>query len=201
MGAHCDDVEIGCGATLAKLVERYPALDVRVCVYSGNDKREAETRRALAQILNGHGSASIEVMRFRNGHFPYCASEIKAHMESYKAFDPDIVFTHYRHDLHQDHRTIADLTGNTFRDHLILQYEILKYDGDIGNPNVFIPMGEDELESKISILMSSFESQLDKQWFTPDVFRSLARIRGVHGATASGYAEAFYNEKLALTFD
>ncbi|MEO1576195.1 MAG: PIG-L family deacetylase, partial [Pseudomonadota bacterium] len=141
----------------------------------------------------------LEVKQFRNGHFPWHATEIKAHIETYKAFDPQLVFTHYRHDHHQDHRTVSELTANTFRNHLVLEYEILKYDGDLDNPNVFVPLTREQLNAKVDTLMRCFESQLDKQWFTPDVFAGIARIRGVHGACDTGFAEAFYNHKMTLT--
>ena len=198
-GAHCDDIEIGLGATLRKLSRTVQGIDLRICVFSGDAQREAETREALSRMLGDSSSRSlIDVERFRNGHFPYCATEIKAHMETYKTFQPDVIFTHYRRDHHQDHKTISDLTANTFRNHLVLEYEILKYDGDLGNPNVFIAVSQDELDAKVEALMSSFKSQLDKQWFTADVFTSVARMRGVQCASPSGFAEAFYCNKMTL---
>ena len=198
LGAHCDDVEIGCGATLRKLAKSYPAASIKICVLTGDKTREAETRAALSRILEGDSNYEIDVQRFRNGHFPYCAADIKAHIESYKDFQPDLIFTHYRFDHHQDHRTVSELTANTFRDNLVFEYEILKYDSDLGNPNVFVPVTKTDLESKVSILMDSFGSQLNKQWFKPEVFESIARIRGVQCASPSGYAEAFYGNKISL---
>ena len=200
LGAHCDDVEIGCGATLLRLARLLPDAEIRICVFTGNDEREAETREALQRLLGERVRDSIDVQRFRNGHFPYCASEIKEHLESYKSFRPDLIFTHYRHDHHQDHRTVSELTANTFRDNLVLEYEILKYDPDLGNPNVFVPTSREDLDLKISILMESFASQLDKQWFTKSTFEALARIRGVHSASPTGFAEAFYGGKVTVDF-
>ena len=199
LGAHCDDVEIGMGATLAQLAVRHPQLEISVCLLTGDDRRSAESQAALGEILAGHPAHTVNVQCFRNGHFPWQATEIKAHIESYKAFDPQLVFTHYRHDHHQDHRTVSELTTNTFRDHLVLEYEILKYDPDLGNPNVFVPITREQLDAKIDILMRSFPSQADKQWFTPDVFSSLARIRGVHSASPTGFAEAFYAHKMSVS--
>lgn len=197
LGAHCDDVEIGMGATLAELARRRPDVRIQVCVLTGNKERSKETMVATAEMLGAHPNHDVDVFGFRNGHFPWQAVEIKAHIEKYKSFDPQLVFTHYRHDHHQDHRTVSELTANTFRNHLVLEYEILKYDGDLGNPNVFVPITEEQLDKKIDTLMRCFKSQLDKQWFTPDVFRSMARIRGVHGATP--FAEAFYCNKVSLS--
>ena len=198
LGAHCDDVEIGCGSTLLQLARIFPEAAIKVCTFSGDDEREAETRTALARFLGDRAQGNIDVQRFRNGHFPYCATEIKDHLESYKQFQPDLIFTHYRLDHHQDHRTVSELTANTFRDNLVLEYEILKYDSDLGNPNVFVPTNEADLDLKISILMESFTSQLKKQWFTRDVFESMARIRGVHSASPTGLDEAFYGNKLTV---
>lgn len=198
LGAHCDDVEIGMGATLAMLAAARPDIDIRICVLTSDDTRKGESQAALTEFLQGHGAWEVDFQAFRNGHFPWQGTQIKSHIESYKAFDPQIVFTHYRGDHHQDHRTVSELTANTFRDHLVLEYEILKYDPDLGNPNVFVPITQEQLERKIDILMRSFASQHDKQWFTPDVFRSMARIRGVHGASRTGHAEAFYSSKMTL---
>ena len=170
-----------------------------MCVLTGDATRERETRRAIGEMFGEHDNSDVDVLDFRNGHFPWHAPDIKAHIESYKAFDPQLVFTHYRHDHHQDHRTVSELTANTFRNHLVLEYEILKYDGDLGNPSVFLPLTREQLEQKIDTLMRCFESQLDKQWFTRDVFAAMARLRGVHAASATGFAEAFYNHKLTLT--
>ena len=198
LGAHCDDIEIGMGATLAKLAHSQPDTEFRLVVLTGNETREAETREAVDLLMPPNCRYELSVDRFRNGHFPYVATDIKARIEAEKSFRPDLIFTHYRRDHHQDHRTVAELTANTFRDHLVLEYEVLKYDGDLGNPNVFATITSEQLDAKVDVLMTSFRSQLDKQWFTPDVFRSMARIRGVHAASSSGFAEAFYAHKMSL---
>lgn len=198
LGAHCDDIEIGCGASIRRMALRYPHAEFKICVLTGDDTRENETRTALARVLEVSENYSVDVQRFKNGHFPYCAANVKAHIETYKAFQPDVIFTHFRHDHHQDHRTVSELTANTFRNHLVLEYEILKYDSDLANPNVFIPLTAQDVKDKIEILMESFKSQLDKQWFTPDVFESMARIRGVQCASPTGYAEAFFGNKLQI---
>ncbi len=199
LGAHCDDVEIGMGATLSALAEARPDVQIEICVLTGNEVRSKETHAALGDMLGDHAHTNVDVFAFRNGHFPWQATEIKAHIEKYKAFDPQLVFTHYRHDHHQDHRTVSELTANTFRDHLVLEYEILKYDPDLGNPNVFVSLSREQLTRKIDILMRRFESQLDKHWFSRDVFDALASIRCFHMASPSVFAESFYANKLALS--
>ena len=189
------------GATLSALALANPDTEFELLVLTGNPTREAETRAAISALLPPDCRYRLSVERFRNGHFPFVASDVKARIEQCKTFDPQLVFTHFRHDHHQDHRTISELTANTFRNHLVLEYEILKYDGDLGNPNTFIEISEEQLDRKIDVLMRSFDSQRNKQWFTEDVFRSMARIRGVHAASSTGFAEAFYSHKLTLRVD
>jgi len=151
----------------------------------------AESFLADAQHKN------IVVQSFRDGFFPYVGGAIKEFFEDLKrTVAPDVIFTHYRHDLHQDHRLVSELTWNTYRDHLILEYEIVKYDGDIGTPNVFVHLDEATCLKKIKLLMDCFQSQRDKDWFTPDTFMSLMRIRGIESRAPEKYAEAFYCRKV-----
>ncbi len=200
LGAHSDDIELGCGGSLLELLALKPELEVDWVVFSSNDVREAETRAAALQLLGEKNAARVEVLRFRNSFFPQQATEIKEYFESIKnRFDPDVVFTHFRDDLHQDHRTIGELTWNTFRNHLILEYEIPKYDGGLGSPGVFMPISKQTLDRKISILMDTFASQRSKGWFTEETFRALPRLRGIECNAAEGFAEAFYCRKLSLT--
>lgn len=198
LGAHCDDIEIGCGGTLLRLAIECPQIEVHWVVLSSNEVREREARRAAAAFGASFENMHVHVERFRNGYFPYVAADIKDYFETLKTIHPDVVFTHYRQDLHQDHRTVSELTWNTFRSHWILEYEIPKYDGDMGSPNVFMPMSRANLERKCKILNESFESQAGKQWFSDELFGAIARLRGIECDAEQGLAEAFYCRKLSF---
>ena len=196
LGAHCDDIEIGCGGTILRLLEEHPQVSLWWVVLSANDLREREARASAEAFLKGAASPKVVVKRFRNGFFPSVIAEIKEFFEELKGeVSPDLIFSHYQQDLHQDHRTVAELTWNTFRDHMILEYEIPKYDGGLGSPNFFVPLGDAQREAKVGTLMTQFESQKQKQWFTPETFNGLARLRGIECNAPSGYAEAFYCRK------
>ncbi len=199
VGAHCDDVEIGCGGTLLRLAEQNPSLVVRWVVLSSSAVREAEARRSAERFLAGVRDRTIVVKDFRNGFFPFVGAQIKEYFEQLKQeIDPDLILTHTRHDLHQDHRLVSDLTWNTFRNHLILEYEIPKYDGDMGAPNFFVSLGSELCRRKIATIMECFVSQRDKHWFTEDTFNALMRLRGIEANSPSGYAEAFYCRKAVV---
>ena len=196
LGAHCDDIEIGCGGTILQLLERYPEARIWWIVFSGNDEREREARASAGDFLGAAQDPQIVVKRFRNGFFPSVSAEIKDYFEELKGqVAPDLIFSHFREDLHQDHRTLAELTWNTFRNHMILEYEIPKYDGGLGSPSVFVPLDDAHRAAKNQTLMSRFASQRDKPWFTPETFDGLARLRGIECNAPSGYAEAFYCRK------
>lgn len=198
LGAHCDDIEIGAGGTILKLVRDYPGLHFHWVVLSSDARRAAEARASAALFLHGV-SSTVVIKEFRNSFFPYVGAEIKEYFEQIKRdVKPDLVLTHYRHDLHQDHRLVSDLTWNSFRDHLILEYEIPKYDGDLGNPNCYVELDEAICRRKVGIIMKSFVSQNDKQWFTEDTFMALLRLRGIEANSAGRYAEAFHGRKLVL---
>ncbi len=197
VGAHSDDIEIGCGGTILRLLTEYGDTEVHWVVLGSSGERDQEAARSaetfLAQALKKH----IIVKNFKASFFPYRGEEIKDFFEELKGdVSPDVVFTHHRNDLHQDHRVVSELTWNTYRDHLILEYEIPKYDGDMGAPNVFVHLDEAICEQKIGLLMANFRTQKDKDWFTPDVFRSLLRLRGVESRAPGRYAEGFYSRKL-----
>lgn len=199
LGAHCDDIEIGCGGTILRIVAENPAVHVHWVVMSSDERRAAEARVGAALFLADAASSNVSVEQFRGRYFPYVAAEIKEYFDELSgAVDPDIVFTHSRDDLHQDHRILAELTYNTFRNHLVLEYEIPKYDGDIGRPNVYVPLDVEECAKKIEVTVASFPSQHEKHWFSDETFRSLLRLRGIESKAASGYAEAFYCRKLVL---
>src|SRR5215468_7656399 len=199
LGAHCDDLEIGCGGTVLKLATgRNPPAFTWV-VFSSDATREAEALQSARVMLPKSSSSRIIIKKFRDGFLPYEGSVVKETFEELKeTVSPDLILTHYRGDLHQDHRLISELTWNTFRDHLILEYEIPKYDGDLGVPNVFVPLSERVYRDKVSNLMTYFESQRDKAWFKEDTFLSILRLRGIECNSASGYAEGFYSRKIVL---
>jgi LmbE family N-acetylglucosaminyl deacetylase len=199
LGAHSDDIEIGCGGTILSLLQASPSLTVTWVVFGAQATRVEEARHSAKSFLAAAAKREIVIHGFRDGFFPYTGAQIKETFEALKArMSPDLIFTHYRHDLHQDHRLIAELTWNTFRDHLVLEYEIPKYDGDLGVPNLFVPLDEALCRRKIDTLMTSFASQRDKRWFSEDLFRSLLRLRGMECNSPSTYAEAFYGRKLVV---
>lgn len=198
IGAHSDDIEIGCGGTVLQLARRYPHACMHWVVVGARGDRAVEARRA-ARALRGTGrGGQVFILDFRDGYFPSQSETIKDFFESLKRqVNPDIIFTHQRDDLHQDHRVVSELTWNTFRDHAILEYEIPKYDGGLGAPNLFVPLPEAVLARKCRVLESVFSSQRKRKWFTGDTFRGLARLRGIESNAPSGYAEAFYARKLS----
>jgi LmbE family N-acetylglucosaminyl deacetylase len=199
LGAHSDDIEIGAGAFLLSMMARGVRLDVHWCVLSGLGTREQEARNSASDFLSGAANQNVEVMSFRDTTFPEQTEAIKAHLESLKSrVTPDLIVTHRRDDAHQDHRTICGLTWTTFRDHLILEYEVPKWDGDLGQPNLYVPVAARELERKIELLERHFASQRSKDWFDPEVFRGLARLRGMECRAPEGYAEAFFARKVAM---
>lgn len=200
LGAHSDDIEIGAGATLLSLSERGVHLEVHWCVLSGGGVRDVEAKASAADFAAKAASAQIEVMSFQDGFFPEQGEAIKQWFESLKErVEPDLILTHRRDDAHQDHRRVSRLTWNTFRDHHILEYEVPKWDGDIGQPNVYVPVSAAALERKIDLLISHFGSQRSKQWFDDETFRGLARLRGMECRAPERYAEAFFGRKLVLT--
>jgi LmbE family N-acetylglucosaminyl deacetylase len=199
LGAHCDDIEIGCGGAVLRLVQDYPLVHVYWIVFSSDSQRAAEARRSADAFLQHAAGKEVLIKEFRNGYFPTVGAAIKDCFEEIKAsIRPDVIFTHCRNDLHQDHRLVSELTWNTFRNHLILEYEIPKYDGDMGAPNLYVPLPEVLWRRKVVTLMECFPSQREKQWFTPETFAALMRLRGIESNAHSGYAEAFYVRKLVL---
>ncbi len=198
LGAHCDDIEIGCGGTLIELHRRHPQLRFEYVVFSGGESiREPETRVAAAALLGPDAVLRIEVQRFRISYFPYVAEQIKDAFEALRTrVTPDLILTHYLADRHQDHRLLSELTWNTFRNHLILEYEIPKYDGDLGQPGVYCPLSAPTVDRKVSVLLDSFPSQRGHQWFDEELFRGHLRLRGVECNSPSRFAEAFHARKL-----
>jgi len=199
IGAHPDDIEIGCTGTLLKLIEQDAVTEVRWVVLSGEGERASEARRSAETLLDTVPRSEVVVRDFPDGFFPYEGQRIKDFFEQLKAdFSPDVVFTHQRADLHQDHRLSCELTWNTFRDHLILEYEVPKYDGDMNAPNAFVPLEDHLHRRKIDHLMSHFGTQKSKRWFQEELFSSLLRLRGMECNSPSAYAEAFFCRKAVL---
>jgi len=199
LGAHSDDIEIGCGGTVLRLISEIPDLTVRWVVFSATKARGAEAKSSAGAFLQDVVDKRVEVVGFRDGYFPFQGAEIKDYFEALKAdFDPALILTHQSADAHQDHRLIAQLTYNTFRNHLIFEYEIPKYDGDIGNPTVFVPLTRDQMRQKIETISRHFPSQAGRDWFNDETFLAMARIRGVGCHAPEGLAEAFYTKKIVL---
>jgi LmbE family N-acetylglucosaminyl deacetylase len=199
LGSHSDDIEIGCGGTILRLAEQYPGCVFHWIVFSTHGVRQAEAQQA-ALLFAGSGRLRGPLLKsFPDGFMPFVGAEVKAVFEELKqAVSPDVIFTHNRKDAHQDHRLVAELTWNTFRDHLILEYEVPKYDGDLGQPSLFVPLQEEVSQKKVRYLMDAFQSQHGKRWFQEETFFSLMRLRGMECNSPSGYAEAFYCRKLVL---
>lgn len=199
IGAHSDDIEIGCAGTLLRLTDELTIDRVTWVVLSGNDERAAEAEASCRRLLDGRCKAEIILQQFRDGYFPYTAVPIKEFVQSLKIrTNPDLILTHYREDRHQDHRLTSELTYNAFRDHLILEYEVFKKDGDLGRPNTYVALDEETAHRKVELLMEGFASQRDRSWFSEDAFLGLMRLRGIEAGAPSGYAEAFYGRKLLL---
>lgn len=199
LGAHVDDIEIGCGGALLRILAENPEVTVHYVVLSADEERALEARKSVDLLLRDAGNIDVLIGHFRESYFPYLGPDVKAYVHRLASeFDPDLVFTHWRGDAHQDHRTVAELTWNAFRQHLIMEYEIPKWDGDMGKPNVFVPLDRAVCEHKIEHLMNAFPSQAAKDWFDTEVFRGLLRLRGMEARSPSGYAEAFHCTKLVL---
>lgn len=198
LGSHSDDIEIGCGGTVLKLIEKYPKCEFSWVVFSAEGQRKQEALKSAGLFLEGASKRKVAVLNFKTSFFPYEGARIKEAFERLKKFQPDLVLTHYRHDLHQDHRVVCDLTWNTFRDHLILEYEIPKYDGDLGVPNFFVKLDEGTCDRKVRHILDCFKTQRNKHWFSEDTFRALLRLRGMESCSKEKFAEAFYSRKVVL---
>jgi LmbE family N-acetylglucosaminyl deacetylase len=197
LGAHADDIEIGAGGTMLRLLQEHPGAKVHWVVFSARGPRQIEAQQSASLFLEQAGARKVSTLDFRDGFFPYQGEAIKEAFEVLKAeVDPDLILTHASGDAHQDHRLINELTWNTFRCHSILEFEIPKYDGDLGRPNVFVPLTSETCQRKIDHLVAAFPSQAGKHWFTDETFRSILRLRGIE--CGSHYAEAFFGRKLLL---
>lgn len=199
LGAHSDDIEIGCGGTVLRLLQEFPEIDVTWVVFSALGERGQEAKKSADEYLKDVQHKRVLIHEFKDGYFPYRGEQLKDIFERLKRdLEPDLIFTHYRHDLHQDHRTLCDLTWNTWRDHFVLEYEIPKYDGDLGSPNFFVHLDRELCDWKTDLLVRFFQTQANKHWFTPETFQSILRLRGVESKSPGGYAEAFYSRKVSF---
>ena len=199
IGAHSDDIEIGAGATILGWIARGVRVDAHWAVLSASGQRADEAHASARDFLAGAARSTIDLAAFKDGFFPWQGAEIKAWFEALKPrVSPDVVLCHWRDDGHQDHREVSGLVWNTFRDHLILEYEIPKWDGDLGRPNLYVPATKAMMTRKVDLLMRHFGSQRSKDWFAPETFTGLARLRGNEARSPEGYAEAFHVRKLVL---
>jgi LmbE family N-acetylglucosaminyl deacetylase len=199
LGAHSDDIEIGCGGSVLRLAAAHPGLEVHWVVFSATPLRKAEALASASAFLARAGAAHVTVHAFRDGYFPFVGDAIKDEFEALRRqVAPELIFTHCGHDLHQDHRLLSQLTYNTFRDHLILEYEVPKWDGDLRTPNIYLPLENAVAQRKIDLLLQHFSSQAGRDWFTADTFAALMRIRGLEARAPEGKAEGFYCRKLIL---
>jgi len=198
LGAHCDDIEIGCGGTVLALAARQPDVEVHWVVLSSTAERGREADACARKFLAGVRNAQIVIERFRDGYFPTDGERIKDFFEGLKRrVSPDLIFTHQRDDWHQDHRLVCELSWNTWRNHLILEYEVPKYDPDTGAPNAFVHLDAPTAERKADLILDGFPTQSGRHWFTRDTFLGLMRLRGIQSCAAP-YAEAFYGRKMVL---
>jgi LmbE family N-acetylglucosaminyl deacetylase len=201
LGAHSDDIEIGCGGTILELVQARPDVELTWVVFSAPDVRAVEAKDSARRFIGERATTAVELHSFRDGFFPVLFGDVKEAFEGIaRRFRPDVVFTHRREDRHQDHRVVSDLTWNTFRRATILEYEIPKWDGDLSAPNFFVPLSTGTAKRKIQLLMEAFASQRSKDWFDEETFRGLARLRGVECRADSGYAEGFFARKLSMAW-
>jgi LmbE family N-acetylglucosaminyl deacetylase len=199
LGAHSDDIEIGCGGSILRLLQENRDTEVLWIVFSANLERTREAEHSADLFLAGVKKKEVRVENFRESYFPYIGADIKDYFEKIKQqFSPDLIFTPCREDFHQDHRLVSELTWNTFRNHLILEYEIVKYDGDLGRPNFYINLDKEICQQKVDIILKTFKTQESRRWFTSDAFMSIMRLRGVETNSSVKYAEAFYGRKINL---
>jgi LmbE family N-acetylglucosaminyl deacetylase len=198
LGAHCDDIEIGCGGTVMRLIKEYKVQAVKWMIFTSNPLRREEAKECADVFLEGVEKKDVNILDFKDGHLPFAGADIKKQFETLKEFKPDVIFTHARHDRHQDHKLLAEMTWNTFREHTILEYEIPKYEGDLGHPNIFVTIPADVAKRKADHIVKGYPSQSGKQWFDSETFLSLMRIRGIEAASPTRYAEGFYMSKVVM---
>ena len=199
LGAHCDDIEIGCGGTIIRLAREFKDLALHWVVFCSTEERKREAAACAELFLKGVREKHVIIKEYRDGFLPYHAIEVKEFFEELKKeVSPDLILTHHDVDRHQDHRLISELTWNTWRNNLILEYEIAKYDGDLGTPNFFVPLSAADFRTKADHIVATFASQRSKHWFSTDTFMALARLRGMESCAPEHLAEAYYARKVVL---
>jgi LmbE family N-acetylglucosaminyl deacetylase len=199
LGAHSDDIEIGCGGTILRIIEEYPQAQFYWVVFSAENQRGEEAHKSAERFLNNVDAKVVVVQEFKDSYFPFIGGSIKDYFNRLKKeFKPDLIFTHFKNDAHQDHRLIGELTWNAYRNNFIIEYEIAKYDGDLGTPNFYVHLKESIVKEKIANICAIFNSQARKEWFGEESFRAIMRIRGLESNSPSKYSEAFYCRKVIV---
>jgi LmbE family N-acetylglucosaminyl deacetylase len=202
LGAHCDDIEIGCGGTLLALQQRTRAVTIHWAVLSGTPRRRLESESAMRQLIAASRRGELRMGDFADGRLPAAYGEVKDYIEALKRElpRPDVIFCHERDDRHQDHRLVNEMVWNTWRDQLVLEYEIPKWDGGLGQPNVYVPVSGRQARRKLRVLQVAYRTQAERDWFTDGTFQAMLRLRGVECRSGSGLAEAFHGRKLLVGF-
>jgi LmbE family N-acetylglucosaminyl deacetylase len=199
IGAHCDDIEIGCGGALLQLQKGRTDLTIDWVVLTGDPARRAETNAAMQLLVDARFRGELEFGGFPDARLPAVYGPLKDYFGALVArFQPDIVFCHERGDAHQDHRIVNEMVWGAFRNHLILEYEIVKWDGGMTTPNFYVPLDQEVIDRKIDVLMHAYGTQRSKDWFTPDTFRAMSRLRGIECRAPTGHAEGFTARKMVL---
>ncbi|MEM7452769.1 MAG: PIG-L deacetylase family protein [Planctomycetota bacterium] len=200
LGAHADDIEIGCGGTILKMLLSNPEIKFHWVVFSADGHRRQEALESVRSLTESD-RVEIETHSYTDAYFPSQWKNLKREFSRLRRrVKPDLIFTHRREDRHQDHSTISNLTWNAFRNHLIFEYEIPKYEGDLGQPNVFVPLDEELMQLKCRWVIDAFKTQADKHWFDEETMKSILRLRGIESGRNGRYAEAFYCRKLSISF-
>lgn len=199
IGAHCDDIEIGCAGTLLSLQQARPGSIFDWVVLSGSTARQDETQRAMNLLLKPAQRGRLSFGDFPDARLPDSYGRLKDFFAGLQKRRPDVIFCHERTDAHQDHRIVNEMVWSTFRDQVILEYEIPKWDGGLATPNVYVPLTAGQVRRKVGVLMKAFGSQRSRAWFSPSTFEGLMRLRGIECRAHSGYAEGFFGRKLTLT--
>lgn len=199
VGAHADDAEIGAGGTIGRLVsERPDAAFTWVVLAAADPLRAAEARASADRLLAGAANRSVDVRDLRDGFLPFLGVAPKEAMMDHTSSDPDLILAPRRDDAHQDHRLVSELVQQVFRRGTILEYEVPKWDGDLGPANLYVRLSAAEAAAKVTHLLASFPSQTDRGWFSGDTFRAILRLRGIECRAPDGNAEAFNCGKLIV---
>lgn len=198
LGAHADDIEIGAGGLIQRLVADTPSLSIRWLVASATPERRREAEKASSRLVGSVSDCTLDIGDLRDGFLPFLGPAPKEWLIRHAGFEPDIVICPRGEDLHQDHRLVGQLAWQVFRSSLIFEYEIPKYEGDLGRPNVYVVLDRATAERKVATILEAFPSQRSRRWFEPETFWALLRLRGIEAASPTGFAEAFHASKIVL---